>query len=472
MIRKSILLLLVVLFGQGLFAQNVQQDGAKLSPLTKKYLLESGKKGANGVLSKEFIYKKIAGNYYLSAILKVNESIDAAAVSDLHVLVGTKAGNIWTAQIPFDKLGAFTKLKGIDYIQLDEPVFLSLDSARHDTHVDSVHKGYNLPQAYTGKNIVVGIIDAGFDYTHPTMMDTTGTRYRVKKVWEQKTSGTPPSGYSYGNELPDSSAIWQGENDISLFSHGTHVTGIAAGSGVGSSADNHRFRGCAFESDIVLVGIRPDTNEWTSTGVSSIIDGMAYIFNYATSVGKPAVVNLSWGCSMGPHDGSSLFSQAVDNLTGPGRIFVCAAGNNGADNIHLKKIFRTSDTLLESFVTFSSLLGSRRTWVDAWGQASKSFCASVTLYSGNTVGNTTGFICLDDSIHTLYLRGVAGDTCFVTITTSASDFNGKPRIFFDFYSKTSDRIMIKFKSTDGTVNVWMGYVKEMKEMMMMETSWS
>ena len=216
----------------------------------------------------------------------------------------------------------------------------------------------------------------------------------------------------------------------------------------------------AFESDIVLVGIRPESNEWTSTGLSSIIDGINYIYQYAASVGKPAVVNLSWGCSMGPHDGTSLFSQAVDNLTGVGKIFVCAAGNNGTDNIHLSKTFTSTDTILKSFIGFSSYLSSKKTWIDVWGDASKTFCANITLYNGTTIGNSSGDICLDDSIHTIILKGSSGDTCFVTVTTSASDFNGKPRIFFDFYSKTTNRILLTLKGTSGSINAWMGYVED------------
>lgn len=447
----------LIFFQYGIIAQNSYTSAAKLSPLTKKYLHEQTK---NSGFSNEYVRKKTDGKYYLSAIIKVNHNVDENAFSNLKVHTGTKAGNIWTVQIPEENLNAFTKLKGVNYIQLDEPVYISLDSARHDTHADSVHEGTGLPQAYSGKNVVVGIIDAGFDYTHPSLMDTAGNIYRVKKVWEQKSAGTPPAGYIYGNEIGDSLALWNDGYDINFFSHGAHVAGIAAGSGLGSSAGNNRFRGFAYESDIVIVGIRPEPNEWTSTGLSSIIDGMAYVFNYAASVGKPAVVNLSWGCSVGPHDGTSLFSQAVDNLTGTGKIFVCAAGNNGSDNIHLRKTFTQTDTLIKSCISFSTYAGSKKTWVDIWGDASKSFCVSVTMYNGSVPGNSTGFICPDDSIHSLFLKGTAGDTCFVTIIASPSDFNGKPRISLDFYSKSTNKILITIKGTDGTVNAWIGYVKD------------
>jgi minor extracellular serine protease Vpr len=457
MMKKILFLFSLTIIYCSLSAQSDNFGETKLSPLTKKYLYETAK-ASSIIFSDEYVYKNISGKIFLSALIKVNENIDLKNLSALDILTGTKAGNIWTVQIPAENVKAFSEVKGIDYIQLDEPVFLNLDSARHDTRVDSVHQGIMLPQAYTGKNVVVGIIDAGFDYSHPTFLDTAGNNYRVIKVWEQKSVGFPPSGYGYGNEIADSASLYNDGDDVELFSHGSHVAGIAAGSGFGSSPDNSKYRGVAFESDLIFVGIKPDPDQWTTTGASNIIDGINYIFHYADSVGKPAVANLSWGCSMGPHDGTSLFSQAVDNLTGPGKIFVCAAGNNGLSNIHLNKTFNASDTILKSVVSFSTYLSSKKTWVDAWGEAGKNFCAEVTLYNGTVAGNSSGLICLDDSVHTFFLLGSTGDTCYITLTTSLSDFNGKPRIFFDIYSKSTSRVVITLKGNRGTVNMWMGYV--------------
>ena len=85
-----------------------------------------------------------------------------------------------------------------------------------------VHNGTDLSQAYTGNGVVVGIIDGGFDYTHPTFYNADYTQYRISRVWEQGETGTPPSAYSYGNELIGQTNIISNANDgTDAGSHGT-----------------------------------------------------------------------------------------------------------------------------------------------------------------------------------------------------------------------------------------------------------
>lgn len=431
------------------------QQSPKLSPLTRRYIREAKERiDASGAGS--FSVGGVNGGPYLSGLIKVGTGIDQDRLLALGVRIGTKAGAIWTVRVPMASAEAFTQVPGILYIQLDEPTIPMLDSARRTTRVDSVHAGYGLPMPYDGTNVVMGVVDAGFDYTHPTLFDTAGTGYRVKRLWEQKNSiGPSPAGYSYGTEMTDPSAMWaKGTDDGET--HGTHVAGICAGSGYGS-VNNSRYRGMAYGADLVFVGITPDKSQWVNTGVSDMIDGIAYVFKYAESVGKPAVVNLSWGSPLGPHDGTGLFSQALDNLIGPGKIFVCAAGNNGGDKIHIRKAFTPVDSMVRTFLTIDSTPIGKRSWVDIWGDPSKSFCVDVTLYHGGAIASS-GFICLDDSVHALRLVGSNGDTCFVDITTSASEFNGRPRVFLDFYSRVADSVCISLKGSEGMVDMWDSFV--------------
>jgi minor extracellular serine protease Vpr len=432
---------------------------AKLSGFTQFYLLEKQKQLNNSKLINQVVYKKINNAFYLSALIKVNSSLDESILKMIGVNIGTKAGDIWTAQIPETKFEDFTLIKGIEYIQLDEPIIKTLDAAKKTTKVDSVHAGINLPLAYTGKNVVVGILDVGIDYTHPTFYDTLGNKYRIKKVWEQKTTGTPPSGYSYGHELNDSLSMMTDGTDIATQTHGTHVAGISSGSGFGST-NQSKNRGVAYESDIVMVGITPASSQWTSAGMSDIIDGMNYVYNYAASVGKPAVVNLSWGCTIGPHDGTSLFSQACDNITGSGKLFVISAGNNGTNNVHLSKTFSSTDTILKSMVNFNSSFPQKKNWLDIWGEPSKPFKVKLSLYNVITLVSETRFFTLNNTSIDTFLVGNLNDTCYFKISLINSDYNNKPHALIDVFNKTSRSLLLSVTGKTSTVHAWQGYVNQ------------
>ena len=458
--KKLLSCLLLISSCSGVLAQE-KMPAPRLSAQTVHYLAACRKGTDKNGIVPDYVYKHINGQYYISGLVKVWPGVDESAIDALGAYVGTKAGDIWTVQVPVGKVQAFTQITGIRAIDLDAPIFPALDSARKQTRADSAQQGIYLPQPMTGKNVVVGIVDAGFDFNHPIFYDTTHSAYRVRKVWTQKVGGTPPSGFAYGSELADSDAIRARGYDTAILSHGTHVAGIAAGSGYGSNTNNRRFRGMAYESDVVLVGIMPAPGQWINTGVSDIVDGMHYVYNYAASVGKPAVVNLSWGSTLGPHDGYSLFSQACDNLTGAGKLFVCAAGNNGVDTVHLQKIFTTTDTNVHTFVTISPYLdtNTQSTYVDVWGDTGKTFCVNVRLFNAATAIDSTGFVCLGaDSSYNFNLIGSNGDTCFVTVTTVPIEYNDKPHAFLFLHSKVHDNICLTTRATSGTVNMWEGYV--------------
>lgn len=443
------------------FAQESAIQPPKLSAATLQFLwkMNHAKADRNGALP-EYVYRQDAQNQlYVSSIIQVHPGFEAGNLERIGAKVGTQAGNIWTVQVPVHKVLDFTRISGIKHIDMDQPMAPDLDSARRRTRVDSIHKGLGLSQAYSGENVVVGIIDAGFDYSHPTFYDTSYTRYRVKRVWEEKnTSGTPPAGFSYGTEFTDSASILTRDHDITTGTHGTHVGGIAAGSGVGSPGG--KFRGMAYGSELVLVAMYPTPAYWLNTGMADMLDGINYTFKYAQSVGKPAVANLSWGCPLGPRDGSSLFSQACDNLTGPGKIFVLSGGNNGQNKIHTSKTFTATDTVFNTFLTFSTNLPNKINQVDVWGDTGKSFCMQFSLYTGSNKIASTQTICLDNQTHEIFLVKPNGDTCFITATCVPSEFNQKPHMLLQFNSRISERLCLTVKATDGKIDMWQGIVVE------------
>ncbi len=201
------------------------------------------------------------------------------------------------------------------------------------SRADSVHLGAApLPRAFTGKGVVVGLVDIGIDPDHPDLRDSLG-RTRVRWVWDQTlpADGTEPAPYGYGQTC-DSAAIEAAAcnhvDPFNYYSHGTGVTGIAAGNGLGLG----RYKGVAPEADIVAVN--------TDLGggfTANVADAVRFIFDYAESVGKPCVINTSVGTYLGSHDGKDAAALAIDALLGerPGRAVVAAVGNAGDRVFHL-----------------------------------------------------------------------------------------------------------------------------------------
>lgn len=227
-----------------------------------------------------------------------------------------------------------------------------------------------LNKPYKGNGVVVGVVDVGFDFTHPNMYDATGSNYRVKKVWVQgNTSGTTPAGYSYGSEYTTKEDILGVLTDNQYDTHGTHTSGIAAAGGYHSD-----YGGMAPESDMILVG--------TNMSTTGIVDGINYIKTQAQAENKPCVINLSIGAQTGPHDGTSASDRAIDQLAGEGAIIVGAAGNEGDRPIHIQRNY--SGNAKEGFGTFivaNDYNTAKSITLDIWGRNNSAYTFAIYLYS-------------------------------------------------------------------------------------------
>lgn len=414
-------------------------------------------------LKERFSLTEINSELYVDAFIKIGDDFDKNKVELLGVELNTKAGNFCTARIPINNLEELFSVNGIMTIEIGEKVYPTLDNARALTNVNQVHNGTGLPQTYTGNGVIVGIIDSGIDYTHPTFRNLNTQQTRISRVWEQTEAGTPPTGLNYGNEIIGASNISTNANDnvngVSSGSHGTHTTGIAAGSG-GISGSS--FKGIAYDSEIVLV----PTN-FTNTGV---FNGIQYIFNYATSVSKPAVVNMSLGSQIGPHDGTSTFDQLCNNIVGPGKILVGSAGNDGSNNLHLGKVFSTSSNTLLSYVNFNDSNSTAGiSSFDIWGEVGKNFSVAVNVYNINTntyeaytpyINTSTGTSTSTTQNFNLYDADVfVPDLCTVQVTyEKTNNQNNKPHVQLYINNSLQDDnyryILIEVTSTNGVVNTW------------------
>lgn len=219
------------------------------------------------------------------------------------------------------------------------------DSMRIKNNIDAVQMGMApLPQGYDGSGVVMGFIDSGIDFTHPDFKDSLGNT-RVIAIWDHNlSSGTAPIPYTYGSEF-DSAAINAGGATAHVdnyFGHGTHVTGVGAGNG--RAIADKRYRGVAPKADIISVCVNwnlPD-DDW----LSSIADGVEYIYTKANTLNKPCVINISAGTYFGSHDGKDLQAQIIDGLITAQnkRALVCSAGNLGVYPLHTQHNLSAGDT--------------------------------------------------------------------------------------------------------------------------------
>lgn len=255
------------------------------------------------------------------------------------------------------------------YFEFAPPVALG-DSAVFRHKVNLIHQGVSLDTTYTGKGVIVGIVDEGIDFNHPDFKLSNG-KTRVLRYWDHTTNnGTIPETYGYG-------IVWnktQIDNGqcTSLetgTAHGTTVSGMAVGNG----RANNTNKGMAPEADIIVVETDFGLPNWTLT----IADACDYIFKVADSLGKPAVVNLSLGSYIGSHDGKDPAAEYIDQLLTQkeGRIVVCAAGNSGEQGKYHVRGNLSQDT---SFVWCknnpgNTVVGSNKIFFDLWADTSSNF---------------------------------------------------------------------------------------------------
>lgn len=228
---------------------------------------------------------------------------------------------------------------------------------------ERVFTGEGLPQGYDGQGVVVGICDIGIDPLHPTFIDAGSGESRIRRIVQYKES--------QGERIevcPEDYSAWK--TDTVAEWHATHVAGIMAGGGAGSP-----YRGVANGAEIVVT-----TSQLSDVG---LLAGVEDIIEYARSVGKPAVVNLSMGSYNGPHDGTSLFSRYMDML-GEEAVICLSAGNEGNRSNTLQFDFRDGHEFAEMWI------GSRDYanydiygMTDIWGLDGAPFEIELFVYDSN-----------------------------------------------------------------------------------------
>ncbi|HEX2373710.1 MAG TPA: S8 family serine peptidase [Actinomycetota bacterium] len=248
-------------------------------------------------------------------------------------------------------------------MRFGEPMEPRLDKSVPDVQADKV---WTLTAGTftgtTGNGVLVAIIDTGIDWRHDFFLRTSAPKAtRILKIWDQGLTkvgaevtplgaglaGAPDYGVEYTDVHID--AQLQGApgamavRHLDCVGHGTHVASIAAGDGRSAFT----FVGVAPEADLIavkLLDIQAVPNDPNPPHAplgfdQRFRDAVDYVLKVADDLGKPVVINMSFGSDLGPHDG---FADDEDFLTHTfppatvGKVAVAAAGNSAAKRQHAR----------------------------------------------------------------------------------------------------------------------------------------
>lgn len=234
--------------------------------------------------------------------------------------------------VPTEQLTYLETLREFVALNKNAVYHTMTDKVRHATHVsdingiDNATHTFNIP--YTGKGVVVGIVDIGLDFNHISFRDSEG-KTRIKKVVSYKDLS---SDVTILTKPEDIAAINTGNSSST---HGTHVASIAAGSIVDATIDyapgTRRIGGMAPEADLVICDAKYLTIEHITRCVEEIT-------KTAQELNEPCVINFSFGATGGWHDGKTETNTIINNYEKDGVIFCMSAANDADANWTVDKV--------------------------------------------------------------------------------------------------------------------------------------
>ena len=307
--KKTILIGALALMSMGATAQEVKvfDNGRKWSQsfdalLKGNTVKRIGARGTQTLTADSLVRLSITTAPNMAdevANFVTNEGYQAETATDQYVM----------AYIPVRFIPTLAEREGVLYINQSAKVYPTMHNVRPETGVEKVQAGTGLDTPYDGTGVIVGVIDQGFEYKHVAF---TG---RAKRWGNSSTGG------GLRNSAPTA-------DNTDEVGHATHVANIA----MGNKVDGSNYYGIATGAELLPMASNFDD--------AVIPVQAAAIKKYAESVGKPFVINMSFGSNLGPHDGTTAFDQSMNKLCGKGAIMVAAMGNSGGERIHASYTFK------------------------------------------------------------------------------------------------------------------------------------
>ena len=430
-------------------------------------LIATAQQSANyGFELREYL-KTADKNEQIPLLVEGNETQIRQITEQLGGTIRLQFQSLFSLEIPARYLDVFAESEGVEHIEFSSSPGITLnDTMLVHTNVDSIiQQASPLRQAYTGKGVVLGVIDSGIELAHPDFQDSTG-KTRVLYIWDQRQAFNPLQqalNYNYGIEW-DSASINLGvsthDDKANEFGHGSNVTGAAASNGLASG----QFRGVAPEVNIISVATDFNKPNWLQT----VAESVDYIFKKADALGMPCVINASVGTYVGSHDGKDIAARIIAGLINQksGRSFVCANGNAGNQKFHVQQspANDTAFTWFENSTAQWAGLGGLyyEVWSDTANFRNLQFAigADKELNGIYSFKGRTAFSGIQNRLNTIFydtLRDQQGNK-LATIETYAEQNQGRYKLEVAIVNPDSAQFLFRFETKGtGKVDIYSSY---------------
>ena len=349
-------------------------------------------------------------NLYL---VKLSDDFSSSELTDLNVTIIRQRDNLALITMPAENVPALLKSSSILRVELNSPASVHLDMAAQATNLNQVRNSVELSKSYTGKDVVVGFMDTGFDPNHINFLDADG----ISRVAQISYIESEPYRVKFADNKDDI-ALWT--TDTKREYHATHVAGILAG-----NCDKVPYSGVATDATIVAT---------TSMLYDpQILLGLEQIVDYSKAQGKTAVINLSLGTNVGPHDGSTLMSQYLDKI-GEEDAIIC---------VSFEKTFTADDN------TFATVLNDAHFWTGF------NMTGGVDIWSADDTPFDFEFLIIDDATKSIIKSyPLTGDELTISSSEISQDNYDQT---FDRYFNGSVTLQREMSSENGRFNAVMTF---------------
>ena len=366
-----------------------------------------------------------ADNEQWEVIAKYHGDITGVASEEIKVEILSAGYAIIT--LPRRYIEALAALEEIEFLEKPKRLFYE-DAVGNFASCRYAASGPG--NAYTGSGVCIGIIDSGLSFELPSFRNADGSsrvlfyldlvqqREYTKEELDQILQGDNEGGYAGMRPTPDISG------------HGTCVTAIAAGNGRrrDGSVDTNLI-GMAPEASLIVVKLDTGANS-SFPLTTSLMRALDYVVNKAVELRLPLAVNLSFGNTYGPHDGTSLIERFVDNVAEIGRTVICVgSGNEGAAGGHTGGIISEAES--ERTVEFVIASYEREFNLQIWLNFTDRY--AITLRAPG--GETFTFETENDRERTL--RWSVGDNTLLIYVGVPQPYSVNREIFIDYIASES-----------------------------------